>query len=353
MSKEISSTNINNNFDYHDKGNTNKYSVINNVNAPNAGTLQVYIDSKSGNKISESWANILIMQLKILSLISEKLLIGYWGSWSVYRDGVLKFDTSHIDAILFTHLIYCFFAPTSDGEIEHIDVNVEMISKFRGLKSSNPECKLMAAVGGSDEARSRAFSQMASNPSSREKFARNALKFLNRYGFDGLDIHWLYPESGDKENLVLLLQSIKLAFKSSNHILSIAVGPTKYRGDRVYDVPGIESNVDFINLMTYDLHQAYEGVTGSNSSLYAGPAANQEHNVDACVLYWRSEGAPNEKIIVGLPTYGKTFQLSDALRNGLNEPICKKILNFQIVFNSLLLISWEWNCWLIEFTRNS
>lgn len=293
------------------------------------------------------------MQLKILSQISEKHLIGYWGSWSVYRQGDLEFNTSHIDAKLFTHLIYCFFAPTSDGEIEHIDDNVSMIAKFRGLKPSNPECKLMAAVGGYDEARSRAFSQMASNPSSREKFAKNASKFLNRHGFDGLDIHWLYPESGDKENLVLLLESIKQEFKSSNHILSIAVGPTKYRADMVYDVPGIESNVDFINLLTYDLHQAYEGVTGSNSPLYSGPAVNQEHNIDACVLYWRSEGASNEKIIVGLPTNGKTFKLSDPSRNGLNDQICKKILNFQLVFNFVFHFSWSWRSWRFEFTRNS
>lgn len=33
--------------------------------------------------------------------------------------------------------------------------------------------------------------------------------------------------------------------------------------------------------------------------------------------YWREWGVPSEKLLMGLPTYGRTFHLRQASRNGL------------------------------------
>lgn len=33
--------------------------------------------------------------------------------------------------------------------------------------------------------------------------------------------------------------------------------------------------------------------------------------------YWRKLGAPSEKLIMGIPTYGRTFRLLKASKNGL------------------------------------
>lgn len=47
---------------------------------------------------------------------------------------------------------------------------------------------------------------------------------------------------------------------------------------------------------------------------------NLDLNVDACVKYWLSKGCPKEKLIVGIPTNGKTFTLANANNNGLGAP---------------------------------
>lgn len=42
---------------------------------------------------------------------------------------------------------------------------------------------------------------------------------------------------------------------------------------------------------------------------------------DYAMNYWKSQGAPAEKLIVGFPTYGNTFTLRSAANHGVGAPI--------------------------------
>lgn len=37
--------------------------------------------------------------------------------------------------------------------------------------------------------------------------------------------------------------------------------------------------------------------------------------------YWKTNGAPAEKLLVGFPTYGNTFTLKDPSNHGIGAPI--------------------------------
>ncbi|KAJ1137978.1 hypothetical protein NDU88_004371 [Pleurodeles waltl] len=90
-----------------------------------------------------------------------------------------------------------------------------------------------------------------------------------------------------------------------------------------YQIPQLSAALDYIHVMTYDLHGSWEGYTGENSPLYTNPAAtgaNAYLNVDYVMNYWLSNGAPASKLIVGVPTYGHTFMLSNPSNNGIGAP---------------------------------
>lgn len=78
--------------------------------------------------------------------------------------------------------------------------------------------------------------------------------------------------------------------------------------------------MDFVNLMTYDLHGGWDGKTGLNAPLYARSDDNQQLSVDAAVKYWLNNGCPSDKLIVGSPLYGRSFTLVDVNNNGVNAP---------------------------------
>lgn len=83
--------------------------------------------------------------------------------------------------------------------------------------------------------------------------------------------------------------------------------------------------VDYVNLMSYDYHfyTKLTPFTGINSPLYA---SSVEHgyfttlNINYSANYWISKGMGREKIVIGLPTYGHTYQLMNIDNNGINAP---------------------------------
>lgn len=102
---------------------------------------------------------------------------------------------------------------------------------------------------------------------------------------------------------------------------AVPVGPDNIREG--YDVPAVASYLDFINLMAYDFHGKWERETGHNAPLYA-PSSDSEWrkqlSVDNAAKLWTKLGTPKEKLIVGIPTYGRTFTLTSTVKTGPNSP---------------------------------
>ena len=68
--------------------------------------------------------------------------------------------------------------------------------------------------------------------------------------------------------------------------------------------------------MTYDLHGAWNSVTGVLAPLYYQGWGSKKLSVDSCVQTWNQRGAPLSKISLGLGFYGRSF----AGANGLRQP---------------------------------
>lgn len=75
-----------------------------------------------------------------------------------------------------------------------------------------------------------------------------------------------------------------------------------------YDVPTLNENLDFLNVMAYDMHGYWESKADHHSPLRLRPWDTRSS--DAAVKYWISKGFSSKKIIMGIPTYGRTWTLS-------------------------------------------
>lgn len=194
-----------------------------------------------------------------------------------------------------------------------------------GLKKRNPSLKSIIAIGGWNEG-SKKYSAMASSAATRETFADSVVKFLDKYGFDGLDIDWEYPSirggnlTHDKENLSHLLRLLRSRLPGKLLTMAVAANPrTVLTG---YDVPTIAGLVDYISVMSYDFHGAFDAHTGHNAPLYAREDDDDlTFNVAFGMNFWLDNGVPPEKLIMGLPLYGRSFELADASKHGVMESI--------------------------------
>ncbi|CAN7937356.1 unnamed protein product, partial [Ixodes hexagonus] len=263
----------------------------------------------------------------------KKILVCYWGSWSVYRPGQCAFSVDQIDPFLCTHIVYSF-TKIQDNRITLFDPWLElpdnggrdMLRKLNDLRLVNPRLKTMIAIGGWNEG-STNYSMMASTAAGRQTFVNSVITFLNQHRFDGFDLDWEYPtERGgaprDYVNYVLLLKELRRAF-GDRYLLSVAVTPNQDVVDRAYNVPEMNKYVDIINIMGYDFFGAWDNYTGHNAPLRARKGASEPEsrmNVVNAVNHWIARGADVSKMLLGVPLYGRTFLLEDSKYAGFMAP---------------------------------
>lgn len=109
------------------------------------------------------------------------------------------------------------------------------------------------------------------------------MNFLQKFGFEGLSFEWLYPKCWqsqcskgpvtDRPNFTKLLQELRKEFDAARPKLTLAVAVSGYKEiiDVAYDFPQISDAADFISVMTYDYHGAWEKQVGHLSPLYGRP----------------------------------------------------------------------------------
>jgi chitinase len=167
----------------------------------------------------------------------------------------------------------------------------------------------------------------------------SGIDFLIKHRLDGLDFDWEYPalqgdnnvvRDSDKENFVAMLKSFREALDSlgaidKKHYLStIATGGfRKYL--EVNDLRSAQQYLDLINIMSYDLFGAGDDTTGHHANLYKGnpalmPVSKRNRSVESAVMDHIEFGIPREKIVLGIPFYGKRWKDVGPENNGLYQP---------------------------------
>ncbi|KAH9632906.1 hypothetical protein HF086_002728 [Spodoptera exigua] len=269
---------------------------------------------------------------------SEPRVVCYYTNWSVYRPGTAKFNPQNINPYLCTHLVYAFGGFTKDNTLKPFDKYQDIekggYAKFTGLKTYNKNLKTMLAIGGWNEGSTR-FSPMVGSRERRKEFVRNAIKpehntvtplnlplttnflppqFLRQNRFDGLDLDWEYPafrdggKPKDRENYAKLVKELREEFEREAEktgkprlLLTMAVPAgieyiqkgfdvktlnQKSTTDKLYtkEYPDVHPGpcrmyLDWMNLLSYDYHSAFEPAVNHHAPLYPLEEPN-EYSVD-------------------------------------------------------------------------
>ncbi len=205
-------------------------------------------------------------------------VIGYYASWSGEPEDI-QFDK-------LTQVNFSFAFPSADGSILLAESG-----KLMALVELAHEqhVKVFLAVGGWDigdgGGNDQDFEAMASQEVSRKKFVSSILFLIKEYDLDGIDIDWEYPDNA--ETFLLTMKELYPAIKAKGKQLSVAVAGEGVHGDGI--TKESFSHMDYVNIMAYD------GPTPHSSYDYA----------EKCLAYWTIKGCPKEKLILGLPFYGK------------------------------------------------
>ncbi|BFU23045.1 chitinase putative [Entamoeba histolytica] len=259
-----------------------------------------------------------------------KKTVAYYTNWAQYRfnsiDGwTCKYTADNIDPTIVDVINYAFVVFDSTYTLKEYEWNDDqMIPKIVAMKSRNPNLKVLASIGGWNfnfyDSTKHLYSQMAEKQATRATFIKSAMSFARKYNLDGIDIDWEYPANEDQggrpvdtQSFTLLLKEFREAIDKeagngkSKLLLTIAApaGPWNIKN---IEVSKFHQYIDWINLMTYDLHGSWDAVTGSHTALYATDGIS----VDDAVTAYLNAGVPSTKIMLGMAHYGRGWTLKSS-----------------------------------------
>ncbi|RDI67218.1 glycosyl hydrolase family 18 protein [Nocardia pseudobrasiliensis] len=248
------------------------------------------------------------------------------------------------------------------------DPIVGNFKQLKQLKAKHPNLKVLVSIGGWTY--SKYFSDVAASDSARKKFVSSCVDMFlkgnlpqqNGYGgpgtgkgiFDGIDLDWEYPGGGghtgnhaspnDKANFTLLAAEFRtqldaLGKTDNKHYAltaAVAAGQDKIRN---YETDKLGKYLDLANVMTYDMHGAWDakGPTNFQDPIYSRPddpmnpvpPGTAKYNIDEAITAWTTGdsgygiagGFPPEKLTMGFPFYYRGWTgVAAGKEHGLFQP---------------------------------
>ncbi|XP_012226314.1 chitinase-like protein Idgf4 isoform X2 [Linepithema humile] len=280
-------------------------------------------------------------------------VVCYWNSTAYERQGQAQFQLEDVrNALsLCTHLIYGYAHINSDYEIVPGSPNLDTgsgHSYYRlatQLKRSFPDLKIYLSVGGNSDPYDEEHKYLVLTETSegRTKFINSVSRLLNDYDFDGIDLAWQFPpikvkkqrsalgsfwqglkkrlgygkfkdekEQEHRDGFTILVRDLKTQLRPRFKSLTVTVLP-HINSSVYYDARLLSPNVDAVHLFAFDQKTPERNAKEADfpAPVYGSYGRGVDENIDAATRYWLENGTPGTKVVVGIPTYARTWKLTD------------------------------------------
>ena len=284
----------------------------------------------------------------------EFVKVGYFIQWGIYgRDFVVRDLDDSGSAARLTHINYAFGNVTEDGVCASADAWADYqvpfgadravdgvadepgqplygnFNQLKRLKAKHPDLEVLISLGG--WTLSKWFSDAALTPDSRRTLVESCIDLFikgNLPGlaagagagvFDGIDLDWEWPGSEgnvgnviraeDKQNFTALVAEFRrqLDEYGDGYELTAFLPAAPAKIDAGFEVDEIFDDLDFATVQGYDFHGTWETTTNHQGQLYS-PRRDPDparFSLDLAIDSYRQRGAPADKLVVGVPYFGR------------------------------------------------
>jgi chitinase len=239
---------------------------------------------------------------------SPQWVTAYYAGWSQggVNNGVLPAE--QIDYSAIGHIIHFALVPNPNGTLDDQKNSVTAANANVLISCAHAAGKkVLIAVGGWG---SESAFRSATNGTTRATFVNNLVNLMRTRRYDGIDVDWEPLNSGDAANYSAFVTDLRTALNAvtPRPLLTMATQWTAPIS------ASVASQVDQINIMTYDLAGAWSGwVVWHNAATYDGGVTigSQTISADGFVNKWNAAGVPLSKLGIGIDFYGYVWSGGD------------------------------------------
>lgn len=238
-----------------------------------------------------------------------------------YATGKSLLDITPGQAKRLTHVNVAF------GRVNHSHVSVDHMKQYlphmEKLRRYNPNLQILLSTGGGNQT---GHSESTATDEALQKLVQSTIEVVEAYDFDGIDCDWEFPcyngNMEEKYRHTLLMKEYRKALNElekkngKKYWLTIAAATGQWYIDST-ELDKIIDDLDFLNLMTYDL-RFNDQPTGHHTNLFEPKEAAFPLSVDTGVKLLSEFGIPAKKIVIGAAFYSRRWDGVPNVNNGLN-----------------------------------
>lgn len=145
------------------------------------------------------------------------------------------------------------------------------------------------------------------NTTAQTTLINNLVNLLQTRGAHGINIDFEGVPSSQSANLTTFMLNLGTAMHAANPNYKLSICLYAVDWNNVFNEPALNAQLDFYTIMGYDYYYSGSSTTGPNDPLY-GYTNGYDYSLSRSVSYYLNEGIPTNKLVLGLPYYGKEWE---------------------------------------------
>lgn len=145
------------------------------------------------------------------------------------------------------------------------------------------------------------------NATARTNLINNLVNLIQTRGAHGINIDFEGVPSSQRANLTAFMIDLSNALNAANPNYELSICTYAVDWNDVFDEVALAPYIDYITIMGYDYYWSGSTQAGPGDPLY-GFTSGYDRSLSRTITYYVDEGMPENKIVLGLPYYGREWE---------------------------------------------
>lgn len=147
------------------------------------------------------------------------------------------------------------------------------------------------------------------NPQARQTLTGNLISMILSRGAHGINLDFEAVPSSQQQGLTNYITELSQALHAAIPEAELSIAAPAVNWNNTFDLPAITPWLDLVMIMAYDYYWDGSSIAGPVSGLWP-LTSSFNYGVNRSLTYYQSAGVPVEKLLLGLPYYGREWPVT-------------------------------------------